>query len=63
MEKFGKFGTIYSLSEGDPLKFSAVMDLTMYEVNLTFKMRSELRKFNQRYEKLIMQEHERKHKK
>ena len=43
--------------------FSAVLDLSMYEVNLTFKMRSELKKFNQRYEKLIMQEHERKHKK
>ncbi len=43
--------------------FSAVLDLSMYEVNLTFKMRSELKKFNQRYEKLIMSEHERKHKK
>jgi hypothetical protein len=43
--------------------FSAVLDLSVYEVNLTFKMRSELKKFNQRYEKLIMQENERKHKK
>ena len=43
--------------------YSAVMDLSMYEVNLTFKMRSELRKYNQRYEKLVMAEHERKHKK
>jgi hypothetical protein len=43
--------------------YSAVMDLSMYEVNLTFKMRSELRKYNQRYEKLIMKEHERKHNK
>ena len=43
--------------------FSAVLDLSMYEVNLTFKMRSELKKFNQRYEKLIMQDNERKHKK
>ena len=60
LERFGKFGSVYSLSGGDPLKFSQVLDLTMYETTLTFKFRAALDKFRTNYHRLSQEEAQRK---